>query len=100
MVSAIFLVLITIICKYWLPLPDVVMLTVLVPPVGVYIVAGCGADLFINICLTLLGYVLRTSFLVLQIWNTTYLLLNTILIANLQIPSWPHPRLLPRVCLL
>lgn len=28
----------------------------LVPPVGVYIVAGCGADLLINICLTLLGY--------------------------------------------
>lgn len=28
------------------------------PPVGVYIVAGCGADLLINICLTLLGYVL------------------------------------------
>lgn len=27
------------------------------PPVGVYIVAGCGADLLINICLTLLGYV-------------------------------------------
>lgn len=28
----------------------------LVPPVGVYCVAGCGADLLINICLTLLGY--------------------------------------------
>lgn len=27
-----------------------------VPPVGVYCVAGCGADLLINICLTLLGY--------------------------------------------
>lgn len=29
----------------------------IVPPVGVYIVAGCGADFFINICLTLLAYV-------------------------------------------
>lgn len=28
-----------------------------VPPVGVYMVAGCGADLFINICLTVLAYV-------------------------------------------
>lgn len=28
-----------------------------VPPVGVYCVAGCGADLLINICLTILGYV-------------------------------------------
>jgi uncharacterized membrane protein YqaE (UPF0057 family) len=27
-----------------------------VPPVGVYIISGCGPDLFINICLTLLGY--------------------------------------------
>lgn len=26
------------------------------PPVGVYAVAGCGPDLLINICLTLLGY--------------------------------------------
>lgn len=31
---------------------------VAVPPVGAYIVAGCGTDLLINICLTLLGYVL------------------------------------------
>ncbi len=28
----------------------------LVPPVGVYAVAGCGADLLINILLTILGY--------------------------------------------
>ena len=27
------------------------------PPVGVFLVAGCGADLLINICLTLLGYI-------------------------------------------
>lgn len=27
-----------------------------VPPVGVYVVAGCGADLLINIALTILGF--------------------------------------------
>lgn len=27
-----------------------------VPPAGVFLVAGCGADLLINICLTILGY--------------------------------------------
>jgi len=27
-----------------------------VPPVGVFLVAGCGADLLINILLTVLGY--------------------------------------------
>ncbi|KAK3944980.1 plasma membrane proteolipid 3 [Diplogelasinospora grovesii] len=33
-----------------------VLITILLPPLGVYAVAGCGADLFINICLTILGY--------------------------------------------
>lgn len=27
----------------------------LVPPVGVFMIAGCGADLLVNICLTVLG---------------------------------------------
>jgi hypothetical protein len=31
-------------------------LTTPVPPVGVFIVAGCGADVLINIALTILGY--------------------------------------------
>lgn len=35
----------------------IVLITILFPPVGVFMVAGCGADLFINICLTLLGYI-------------------------------------------
>ncbi|KAI0407500.1 putative stress response RCI peptide [Xylaria palmicola] len=35
----------------------VVLITILFPPVGVAIVAGCGADLFINIALTILGYI-------------------------------------------
>lgn len=35
----------------------IVLITLFFPPVGVWIVAGCGADLFINICLTLLGYI-------------------------------------------
>ncbi|MCJ1465793.1 hypothetical protein MMC07_004412 [Pseudocyphellaria aurata] len=34
----------------------IIIITILVPPVGVFLIAGCGADLFINICLTLLGY--------------------------------------------
>ncbi|KAF1941175.1 UPF0057-domain-containing protein [Clathrospora elynae] len=33
-----------------------VLITIFLPPVGVFLVAGCGADLFINILLTLLGY--------------------------------------------
>ncbi|EPE05714.1 plasma membrane proteolipid 3 [Ophiostoma piceae UAMH 11346] len=33
----------------------IVLITILFPPLGVYAVAGCGADLLINICLTCLG---------------------------------------------
>ncbi|KAF4120473.1 Uncharacterized membrane protein YqaE,-like protein of Blt101, UPF0057 family [Geosmithia morbida] len=35
----------------------ITIFSVTVPPVGVFLVAGCGMDLFINICLTLLGYI-------------------------------------------
>ncbi|KAK3196121.1 hypothetical protein K4F52_000989 [Lecanicillium sp. MT-2017a] len=35
----------------------IVLITLLFPPLGVWAVAGCGMDLFINICLTLLGYI-------------------------------------------
>jgi len=35
----------------------VILITILFPPIGAYIVAGCGPDLLINICLTLLGYI-------------------------------------------
>ncbi|KPI38007.1 Plasma membrane proteolipid 3 [Cyphellophora attinorum] len=34
----------------------IVLITILFPPVGVAMVSGCGADLFINIALTILGY--------------------------------------------
>ncbi|KAI2779588.1 plasma membrane proteolipid 3 [Daldinia loculata] len=34
----------------------IVLITILFPPIGVWAVAGCGADLLINICLTVLGY--------------------------------------------
>jgi uncharacterized membrane protein YqaE (UPF0057 family) len=59
MIAAIFLILITILGKS----PDTnvrknEVLIGTVPPIGVFLVAGCGADLLINICLTLLGYVL------------------------------------------
>ncbi|KAF2703005.1 UPF0057-domain-containing protein, partial [Pleomassaria siparia CBS 279.74] len=33
-----------------------IILTIFVPPIGVFLVAGCGADLLINILLTVLGY--------------------------------------------
>ncbi|KAI1498466.1 hypothetical protein F5X99DRAFT_393256 [Biscogniauxia marginata] len=35
----------------------IILITILFPPIGVWAVAGCGADLFINICLTILGYI-------------------------------------------
>ncbi|KIW12111.1 hypothetical protein PV08_09385 [Exophiala spinifera] len=35
----------------------IILITILLPPVGVAMVAGCGFDLFVNICLTLLGYI-------------------------------------------
>ncbi|KAI0379834.1 hypothetical protein F5Y04DRAFT_258441 [Hypomontagnella monticulosa] len=34
----------------------IILITILFPPIGVWAVAGCGADLLINICLTVLGY--------------------------------------------
>ncbi|KAF2179774.1 UPF0057-domain-containing protein [Zopfia rhizophila CBS 207.26] len=33
-----------------------ILITIFLPPVGVFLVAGCGMDLFINILLTILGY--------------------------------------------
>ncbi|KAL6889613.1 UPF0057 domain-containing protein [Trichoderma longibrachiatum] len=33
-----------------------VILTIIFPPLGVACVAGCGVDVLINICLTILGY--------------------------------------------
>jgi hypothetical protein len=57
-VSGLFLVIITILCKRQSKKPlATISLTEssTVPPLGAYIVAGCGADLFVNICLTILG---------------------------------------------
>ncbi|KAI8059834.1 hypothetical protein BDF21DRAFT_348553 [Thamnidium elegans] len=34
----------------------IILVTILCPPVGVFLMFGCGADLCINICLTVLGY--------------------------------------------
>jgi hypothetical protein len=59
--SAILLVLVTILCKcssqisFGTISPKDTRLITAVPPVGVYAVAGCGADLLINIALTILG---------------------------------------------
>jgi uncharacterized membrane protein YqaE (UPF0057 family) len=33
-----------------------IIITIFLPPVGVFLIAGCGADLLVNICLTILGY--------------------------------------------
>ncbi|MCJ1305088.1 hypothetical protein MMC08_007902 [Hypocenomyce scalaris] len=33
----------------------IIIITIFLPPVGVFMIAGCGADLFVNICLTILG---------------------------------------------
>ncbi|GAP84202.1 putative plasma membrane proteolipid 3 [Rosellinia necatrix] len=35
----------------------VVLITILFPPAGVAIISGCSVDLFINIALTILGYI-------------------------------------------
>ncbi|OAA70983.1 putative protein family UPF0057 [Akanthomyces lecanii RCEF 1005] len=34
-----------------------ILLAIILPPVGVLLERGCGADLCINICLTILGYI-------------------------------------------
>ncbi|KAL6722161.1 hypothetical protein ACLMJK_001268 [Lecanora helva] len=33
----------------------IIIITIFLPPLGVFLIAGCGADLLINICLTILG---------------------------------------------
>ncbi|KAK5116255.1 hypothetical protein LTR62_008582 [Meristemomyces frigidus] len=33
-----------------------VIITIFLPPVGVFLIKGCGADVLINIALTILGY--------------------------------------------
>ncbi|KAI0024232.1 plasma membrane proteolipid 3 [Xylariomycetidae sp. FL0641] len=33
-----------------------ILLAIFLPPVGVFLERGCGADFFINILLTILGY--------------------------------------------
>ncbi|KAL1297262.1 hypothetical protein AAFC00_004821 [Neodothiora populina] len=34
-----------------------IILAIVLPPVGVFLERGCGADLLINILLTILGYI-------------------------------------------
>ncbi|KAI9028808.1 hypothetical protein CLU79DRAFT_832184 [Phycomyces nitens] len=33
-----------------------ILIIILLPPLGVFLMHGCGADFWINLCLTLLGY--------------------------------------------
>jgi len=34
-----------------------IIITIFIPPLGVFIVAGCGADLLVNLICTFLGYI-------------------------------------------
>ncbi|KZF23603.1 putative stress response RCI peptide [Xylona heveae TC161] len=34
-----------------------IIVAIFIPPLGVFLKRGCGADLLINICLSILGYV-------------------------------------------
>ncbi|PSK60811.1 hypothetical protein B9Z65_961 [Elsinoe australis] len=34
-----------------------IIIAIIVPPIGVFLERGCGADLLINILLTILGYI-------------------------------------------
>ncbi|UKZ48629.1 hypothetical protein TrVGV298_002856 [Trichoderma virens] len=36
-----------------------ILLAIILPPIGVFLERGCGADLLINILLTILGYIPR-----------------------------------------
>ncbi|KAB8076038.1 UPF0057-domain-containing protein [Aspergillus leporis] len=33
-----------------------ILITLFIPPLGVFLISGCGVDFFINILLTILGY--------------------------------------------
>ena len=57
------LILITIFSSFFYSPSSVWQLTqYIVPPLGVFLVAGCGADLLVNLLLTFLGYVSITWF--------------------------------------
>ncbi|KAI8148729.1 hypothetical protein BJV82DRAFT_589395 [Fennellomyces sp. T-0311] len=34
-----------------------ILILILLPPLGVFFMKGCGADFWINLCLTILGYI-------------------------------------------
>ncbi|KAI7904870.1 uncharacterized protein BX663DRAFT_503860 [Cokeromyces recurvatus] len=34
-----------------------ILIIILLPPLGVFLMQGCGGDFWINVCLTLLGYI-------------------------------------------
>ncbi|KAF7721681.1 plasma membrane proteolipid Pmp3 [Apophysomyces ossiformis] len=34
-----------------------ILIILLLPPLGVFLMKGCGADFWINLCLTILGYI-------------------------------------------
>ncbi|PYH96110.1 hypothetical protein BO71DRAFT_448843 [Aspergillus ellipticus CBS 707.79] len=38
------------------PMICLILITLFIPPLGVFLISGCSVDFLINICLTLLGY--------------------------------------------
>lgn len=56
-----------------------IILAVILPPVGVFLERGCGADFFINILLTILGKL-----------NCSTDTMNKA--NNSRLPPWYHPR--------
>ncbi|KAL0080236.1 hypothetical protein J3Q64DRAFT_1759106 [Phycomyces blakesleeanus] len=34
-----------------------ILIILLMPPLGIFLIDGCGVDFWINVCLTLLGYI-------------------------------------------
>lgn len=49
-----------------------IILAILLPPLGVFLERGCGADFLINILLTILGYVLHLHVRVASHTNTLH----------------------------
>lgn len=118
-VSGLIVVLVTILCKRLPSFPSPSLgvkggfvckadSMCVVPPVGVFMIAGCGADLFVNICLTLLGYVLSSPSRVVSLCRICprrgrieIKLTNSSRVSlHLQGPPRPHSRILSRICVL
>jgi len=53
-----------------------ILVAIFLPPLGVFLERGCGADFLINILLTILGWVpgvIHALYIILKYWDTTLL---------------------------